>query len=787
MNTLSVKTIVLLLCSSFVLQANAQAPVLVLESFEARTEALSIFIKWQTKAGTNTGRFIIERRYPGDADYTQVWELIATGDRDASQEYIVELNQTEYYNGEIFFRMVQVDLAGNRAYSEPLVVQFTFCFFYTYYIDNDRDGYGSSESVRICSDGTTPPGYSFNFDDCDDNDPNVGNSKTYLEDNDGDGFGDENNYSRFCSMTPPPGYTSPSKVDCDDNDPTVLGPLFGYYDKDRDGYGDTANVYRFCSGILPPGFVSNGSDCYDNDPTIYRGAPELCDGKDNNCNGRVDEGMGAITAYYPDADGDGYGDASSPDSLSSACALAGYVTNNTDCDDKNAFIHPGAKEICDGKDNNCDGTIDEGCTNPAAFVSATSTKASNCLDDGSIKLTASGGTPPFMYSIDSGRTYQASSTFTGLAAGSYTGFVKDQTGTLALVEGVIVGKEAGKTITVMASTKRAADCANDGKITFGQSGGTGPYSYSLDGMHYVGTHIIRNLAPGTYTGYVKDANGCVGMLPDIVVDKLPGDIQVRVTELSNASPCIDNGVLKISITGGSGVNAFSLDGVNFGPSRVFYNVPGGHNTAYVKYARGCIAKQTIYMDQKRQIIFSARSTRESCIGAGDGIAIGSYKGGGNHPEEFQLSQNDKILVPYQTDRVFTGLAPGMYTVTVKDRWGCTASADVKVKPGLAACTDADITMNNKPANVEAENVLRIHASPNPTTNNFRVTIESNSKAAGENVEITVVDMTGRRLYQAKGNKNQVYHFGERFAAGTYSVQVRQGNLIKTQRIIKVQR
>jgi len=91
-------------------------------------------------------------------------------------------------------------------------------------------------------------------------------------------------------------------------------------DKDGDG---------FSACTLPP-------DCDDDDPTVHPGAPEICDGKDNNCNCLVDDGVAV------DADGDG------------------FTTCGGDCDDSDASVNPGAAEVCDGRDNNCSGSIDEG-------------------------------------------------------------------------------------------------------------------------------------------------------------------------------------------------------------------------------------------------------------------------------------------------------------------------------------------------------------------------------------------------------------------------------------------
>jgi len=138
---------------------------------------------------------------------------------------------------------------------------------------------------------------------------------------------------------------------------TMLKVSTFYADTDGDGFGDIYSTYVAVSA--PSGYVSANTDCDDTDGNTYPGAPELCDDKDNNCNGAVDEGL-PFTTYYADADSDGYGD---PDNTISTCdgAPTGYLTNNSDCDDTNVAINPVATEIArDGKDNNCDGTVDEG-------------------------------------------------------------------------------------------------------------------------------------------------------------------------------------------------------------------------------------------------------------------------------------------------------------------------------------------------------------------------------------------------------------------------------------------
>lgn len=126
------------------------------------------------------------------------------------------------------------------------------------------------------------------------------------------------------------------------------------------------------------GFVSS-LDCDDNDPSINPGAVEICDGLDNNCDGQIDELVGTI--YYVDADVDGYGDEKISGTLFCSDPGAGWSLNNSDCDDdtfSGGSIFPGATEVCDGFDNNCNGVIDEGFD---ADLDGTSDCVDNCPTD----------------------------------------------------------------------------------------------------------------------------------------------------------------------------------------------------------------------------------------------------------------------------------------------------------------------------------------------------------------------------------------------------------------------
>jgi uncharacterized delta-60 repeat protein len=134
-----------------------------------------------------------------------------------------------------------------------------------------------------------------------------------------------------------------------------------YIDNDGDGYGNS-NIAAQEACSAPSGYVSQGGDCADSDPAINPDAIEICDGKDNDCDGEVDEEV--KTTFYLDSDGDGYGDASK---TTEACqAPTGYVDNFGDCNDQASSVYPGAPEICgNGVDDNCNQETDEACPNKA--------------------------------------------------------------------------------------------------------------------------------------------------------------------------------------------------------------------------------------------------------------------------------------------------------------------------------------------------------------------------------------------------------------------------------------
>lgn len=266
------------------------------------------------------------------------------------------------------------------------------------YDDADADGAGAEGTGTLrCPDDE---GYAANDDDCDDNRPEVNpgaeercngidddcdgetdqgavDSVPVYADNDGDGFGDALRGQR-CG---PDEAEAVQAGDCDDTDATIhpeaadacddadndcdglidedVAVVEWYTDADGDGQGDPASPVSACAA--PEGAAANSDDCQDQDPGIYLGAPEACDGVDTDCDGlgdAADPDAEAAFDWFLDGDGDGFGSGAP----TARCTATGSeVLLDGDCDEASSGVNPGATERCDEADidEDCDGLVDD--------------------------------------------------------------------------------------------------------------------------------------------------------------------------------------------------------------------------------------------------------------------------------------------------------------------------------------------------------------------------------------------------------------------------------------------
>lgn len=341
--------------------------------------------------------------------------------------------------------------------------------------------------------------------------------------------------------------------------------------------------------------------------------------------------------------------------------------------------------------NNCEGTVNTTIAEPAQLTIALVTNTPvTCPGgaDGQLQVSGSGGTTAiagdYEYSINAG-PFQATGTFAGLTAGTYTITIRDdnlcvESATFTVTEPTALG------LSVISQTDVTCFGGNDGTVDLTGSGGTPGYSYSTDGVTFQPTASFNNLTAGPFTLTIMDSNGCTGTAS--VTINQPAQLGLQINSQVDVA-CFGDSTGSISVTGIGGVGGYlyGLVGTPLVPISTYTGIPAGNYPVVVSDANGCTDTTIIPITQPGPIGLAVDSVQNVlCNGGNSGIIYLSTAGGIG---PFSYSTNNG---PSQNTPTITGLTVGPYQVVVTDIGGCQDSVSTTLtEPTVLTVTAGPVT------------------------------------------------------------------------------------------------
>ncbi|MFE3849494.1 SprB repeat-containing protein, partial [Flavobacterium sp. LB3P45] len=310
--------------------------------------------------------------------------------------------------------------------------------------------------------------------------------------------------------------------------------------------------------------------------------------------------------------------------------------------------------------------------------------------DGSVTVTFSGGTSPYMVNFN-GAGYVAQTSpkvYAGLIAGSYTWIVKDANGC------IIQGSETIAQPTILVATDGHADVkcngGTDGSVTVTFSGGTSPYMVNFNGAGYVAQtspKVYAGLTAGTYTWIVKDANGCIMEGSETIAQPT-----ILVATDAHADVKCNGGTdgsVTVTFSGGTSPYMVNFNGAGFlaqASPKVYTGLTAGTYTWIVKDANGCIMEGSETIAQPTILVATDAHADVKCNGGTDGSVTVTFSGG---TSPYMVNFNGAGYVAQTSPKVYAGLIAGSYTWIVKDANGCIIQGSETIaQPTILVATDA---------------------------------------------------------------------------------------------------
>ncbi len=301
-------------------------------------------------------------------------------------------------------------------------------------------------------------------------------------------------------------------------------------------------------------------------------------------------------------------------------------------------------------------------------------------ENGAIEVMASGGTGIIQYAISPNlNQFVTTNTFSNLTPGSYDIIVQDQNGCFEVASVTIIEPTVLMAEVINVVENRCLG-DNDGSFTVEISGGTPPYTTSLnntDPANFLPNQFsFSGLVGGeAYFIFVKDANDCETVVFVSLAE--PAEVLPSVAVAYNCSGNVPGNTVTVSVNSeAEGEVTYSLDGIVYQNSPVFTNLPAGAHNSFVLHTNGCQKTVPFTINSIQPLQADVSIVDATCFDSANGSIIVTTTAG-TAPYAYAISPN---LASFASSNVFNNLAAGSYTLLVRDAFGCT----VELNPVIAA-------------------------------------------------------------------------------------------------------
>lgn len=341
----------------------------------------------------------------------------------------------------------------------------------------------------------------------------------------------------------------------------------------------------------------------------------------------------------------------------------------------NAFpaILAGTHEVIVVDANGCSDTIEFIIDEPSPLTYSTTVTDVTCFEacDGEIAISASGATPPYMYSDDNGLTFTPFDVLDDLCAGDIFVVVQDANGCLA--NSTITITEPTELLATFSTIDPACHGTPTGEIDIDASGGVLPYSYSTDGgASFDPTEPLIDMYAGDYDVVVQDANGCEFIETITLTDPPPFTFTYVSNDPSNCGA--DDGSFEMIASGGTSPYTYSLDGSTPSASGLFDGLFSGLYTLSATDADGCTDSTTAALSDNIMTGSVDVVVPVTCYNGSDGV-LGVSPIGGVAPYTYTIDSDPLSPQPFGT---FTGLEADTYFISIEDDGLCLYILEIEI-------------------------------------------------------------------------------------------------------------